>query len=94
MGLMELALLAQIASNPLGGGAVTQLVAGTNVTLSPVSGVGVVTINAAGGGGANQVTSGAADPVAAPANPAIANLYINTTTDTIWTWPAGGAAWQ
>jgi hypothetical protein len=34
-----------------GGGGVTQLVAGTNVTLSPAGGTGVVTINATGGGG-------------------------------------------
>jgi hypothetical protein len=33
-----------------GGGGVTQLVAGTNVTLSPAGGTGVVTINATGGG--------------------------------------------
>jgi hypothetical protein len=34
-----------------GGGGVTQLVAGTNVTLSPAGGTGVVTVNATGGGG-------------------------------------------
>lgn len=33
------------------GGGVTQIVAGTNVTLDPPSGVGVVTINATGGSG-------------------------------------------
>ena len=37
------------ASSGVGGG-VTQIVAGTNVTISPVSGTGVVTINASGGG--------------------------------------------
>ena len=40
-----------------GGGGVTQLVAGTNVTLSPVGGTGIVTINASGGGGGGGVTS-------------------------------------
>ncbi len=38
--------------------AVTQIVAGTNITLSPVGGQGVVTINASGGGGGSgDVTS-------------------------------------
>ena len=32
-------------------GAVTQIVAGTNVTISPVGGTGIVTINSSGGGG-------------------------------------------
>jgi hypothetical protein len=34
-----------------GGGGVTQIVAGTNVTISPAGGTGVVTINSTGGGG-------------------------------------------
>jgi len=33
-----------------GGGGVTQIVAGTNVTISPAGGTGVVTINSTGGG--------------------------------------------
>jgi hypothetical protein len=33
-----------------GGGGVTQIVAGTNVTISPAGGTGVVTINSSGGG--------------------------------------------
>lgn len=37
------------------GGGVTQLIAGTNVTLDPVDGLGVVTVNAAGGGGITSV---------------------------------------
>lgn len=32
---------------------VTQIVAGTNVTISPSDGTGTVTINASGGGGEN-----------------------------------------
>lgn len=32
---------------------VTQIIAGTNVTISPADGTGTVTINAAGGGGEN-----------------------------------------
>jgi hypothetical protein len=37
--------------------AVTQIIAGTNITISPLDGQGIVTINAAGGGGDQQVTS-------------------------------------
>jgi hypothetical protein len=36
-------------------GAVTQIVAGTNVTISPAGGTGVVTINASGGGGGTEI---------------------------------------
>lgn len=36
-----------------GGGGVTQLIAGTNITLSPIGGTGAVTINAAGGAASN-----------------------------------------
>jgi len=35
---------------------VTSIIAGTNVTISPVGGTGAVTINAAGGGGSGTVT--------------------------------------
>lgn len=53
-------------------------------------------ILAGGGGGAGSgvVSSGAIDPVAAPADPAVDNWYINTAAGTGWLWPAGGAAWQ
>lgn len=47
-----------------------------------------------GGGGSGVVSSGAVDPVAAPADPAVDNWYINTVAGTGWLWPAGGAAWQ
>lgn len=40
-----------------GGGGVTQIIAGTNVTISPLSGTGTVTINATGGGGGGGGTS-------------------------------------
>jgi hypothetical protein len=36
---------------------VSQIVAGTNVTISPVGGTGIVTVNATGGGGSGTVTS-------------------------------------
>lgn len=38
-----------------GGGGVTQIVAGTNVTISPAGGTGVVTINSIGGGGGGTI---------------------------------------
>jgi hypothetical protein len=60
-----------------GTGGVTQLVAGTNVTLSPVGGTGVVTVNAGGSGGgtvtsvsvttANGVSGSVANPTTTPA---------------------------
>lgn len=42
--------LVEIANNGGGGGAVNQLIAGDNITLDPANGMGVVTINATGGG--------------------------------------------
>lgn len=47
-----------------------------------------------GGSGTNQITSGTVNPVAPPANPAIANAYFNSTTGVVFFWPAGGSAWQ
>jgi len=42
-----------------GGGGVTSIIAGTNITISPIGGTGAVTINASGGGGGDvtEVTS-------------------------------------
>jgi hypothetical protein len=50
---------ATTASYALNGG-VTQIIAGTNVTISPTSGTGSVTINATGGGGAAFPFTGSA----------------------------------
>ena len=41
-----------------GSGGVTSIVAGTNVTISPVGGTGAVTINSSGGGGGSSITDG------------------------------------
>ena len=52
--------LAEILNKPtIPSGGVTQIVAGTNVTISPTGGTGAVTINSSGGGGGgtNNVTS-------------------------------------
>ena len=46
--------VATISSN--GGTGVTKIIAGTNVSISPISGTGEVTINAAGGGGGGSIT--------------------------------------
>lgn len=49
-----------LASWQTGGGAsgVSQIIAGTNITISPASGTGVVTINSAGGGGGGWTDDG------------------------------------
>jgi hypothetical protein len=41
-----------------GGGGVTQVIAGTNITISPTGGTGVVTINSTGSGGTSSVNLG------------------------------------
>lgn len=41
-----------------GGSGVTSIIAGTNITVSPVGGTGVVTINSSGGGGISLGTQG------------------------------------
>lgn len=46
-----------------------------------------------GGGGSGVVSDGVSNPVAAPADPAVTNWYVNTANGTAWVWPAGGAAW-
>ena len=47
---------------------VTQIVAGTNVTISPASGTGVVTINASGGGGGGLPAGGTAGQILSKIN--------------------------
>jgi hypothetical protein len=47
-----------------GSSGVSQIVAGTNVTLSPVGGTGVVTVNASGGSGTGANPTGSVGPTA------------------------------
>ena len=47
-----------LINNGVTGGGVTQLIAGTNITLSPADGKGTVTINASTGGGGSGVPNG------------------------------------
>lgn len=75
-----------------GGGGVTQIVAGTNVTISPIGGTGVVTINATGGGGGLATPTGygsfysnVVQPIAAintPQSVLIGNTYEANGTST------------
>lgn len=38
--------------------------------------------------------SGATDPIAAPANPALPKLYLNTTTNVLFVWNPVTASWD
>ena len=48
---------------PGGSGGVTQIIAGTNVTIDPPAGTGAVTINASGGGGSSAFTVDASNNI-------------------------------
>ena len=65
-------------------GGVSQIVAGQNVTISPVGGTGIVTINASGGGGGGTVTS-----VDASTGGDALDVFVSdptTTPDLAFTW--------
>ncbi len=47
-----------------------------------------------GGSGSAAVTQGAADPVAAPADPTSAALYTNTTSGVLFFWNVANQAWE
>ena len=69
---------------------VSQIVAGTNITISPVTGTGVVTINSSGGGGSGTVTSVG---LTMPSAFSVANSPI-TTSGTLAVTTTGGSAGQ
>ena len=64
--------VAEAAALISSGSGVSQIIAGTNVTISPSGGTGAVTINATGGGGAvASVTASGAGITASPATGAV-----------------------
>ncbi len=84
-----------IADNPTNVG-VTKIIPGANVTISPTSGVGAVTINSSGGGGGGGIVyKGTIDATGpAPVNPQAGDFWINSTAgvaDDSWTGIGGEA---
>jgi hypothetical protein len=82
-----------IAENPSELG-VTKILPGTNITLTPSTGEGVVTINSTGGGGSGGIIyKGLVDVTQpAPPNPQEGDLWANTTeglADASWIGIAG-----
>ena len=75
-------------------GAVTQIVAGTNVTLSPAGGTGIVTINASGGGGGTEIGAQIGGGIVVAVfndngvNKALVASLTNVAANIIWTIPA------
>ena len=47
-----------VLSSDLNNQTVSRIIAGTNITISPLSGIGVVTINSSGGGGGSYTSAG------------------------------------
>lgn len=90
--LMELALLAQIANNGStvgGGGGVTSIIGGTNVTVSPPSGTGAVTINASGGSSTGGIVGTGAPNGAVVGN--VGQNYTDSAAQTFWIKETGNA---
>lgn len=74
-----------------GGGGVTQIVAGTNVTISPVGGTGIVTINATGGGGGSGTVTNVATGAGLTGGPITNTGTISLTTTGVTANTYGGA---
>jgi hypothetical protein len=58
---------------------VTQIIAGTNVTISPVGGTGAVTINSSGGGGGSLTVTDGTNSVSSVTNLAVSGAVITTS---------------
>ena len=67
-----------------GGGGVTQLLAGTGISLSPSGGTGIVTVSATGGTGSFPTFTGTGTPNAVVTPIAIGDSYQDTTTGAIY----------
>lgn len=80
-------LLAAASSGGAGGG-VTSIVAGTNVTISPPSGLGNVTVNASGGSGGGIVGTG---PPNGSVVGNVAQNYTDASAQTFWIKETGNA---
>lgn len=82
-----------------GGGAVTQIIAGTNVTISPVGGTGAVTINSSGsGGGGGGGSSGVGRTVTSTSvtmlnTDGIVDIKLGAAASVAITGAAGRTAW-
>lgn len=64
-------------------GGVTKIIAGTNVTISPTTGVGNVTVNSSGGAGITDITStGGTVSISNPTGPTV-NLEVTAGTGTV-----------
>ena len=66
------------------GGGVTQLLAGTGISLSPSGGTGIVTVSATGGTGSFPTFTGTGTPNAVVTPIAIGDSYQDTTTGAIY----------
>jgi hypothetical protein len=72
-----------VSSSYAANGGVTQIIAGTNVTISPTNGVGAVTINSSGGGGGGgSITSIVAGPGISVQDGTGPTVTINATQQT------------
>jgi hypothetical protein len=82
---LKMALLYAASNGGGGGGGVSQIVAGTNITVSPSGGTGTVTVNASGGGlygtGSPQgvVTASPGTPYADVTNPNAVNFWVKAS---------------
>lgn len=89
---LSLALTASAQPTQVGGGGVSQIVAGSNVTVSPANGKGAVTINAVGGG-VTKIVAGT--NVTVSPGTGVGDVTINAAggvVESAWTNLSGGTA--